>query len=168
MDWDFHQCNNGRTQCSFTHTLTVTAVGPYANTSGAATAYTSKVDWFQEGQIRSPERMDSRCGYIIVILVALFHVFGIGDDYPVSNARGLTSALGSATGGDTITLADGDYGGFDFNNRVYGSYVTVRSANPLGARLTDVVEVHNSSYLEFDGIHIDAGINVGNSSSLRD
>ena len=79
----------------------------------------------------------------------------------VTSATELNDALGSANAGDNIVLADGDYGGFNFNGYKFTDYVTIEAANPLGARFTDTIDIIGSSYLEFDGIHIDIETSTG-------
>ena len=72
----------------------------------------------------------------------------------VSNSTQLRSALSAAKPGDTILLASGNYGSFAFNDLKYSGYVTVRSADPgRPATFTDI-DVHNSSYLRIDRVHV--------------
>lgn len=49
--------------------------------------------------------------------------------FNVSDASGLSSALSSASGGDTINLANGSYGSFNFSSYSYASMVTVQADN---------------------------------------
>ena len=69
----------------------------------------------------------------------------------VSTAAELQSALNGATGGETIVLADGNYGGLTISGKNYASYVILQSENALGAKFTGIT-FSNSSYVRFDGI----------------
>jgi parallel beta-helix repeat protein len=70
----------------------------------------------------------------------------------VSNRSELLSALDRAQGGDTIVVADGDYGSLSIGAN-YGSMVTLRAETPLGAKLDGLV-VSGASNLRFDGFHV--------------
>jgi parallel beta-helix repeat protein len=70
----------------------------------------------------------------------------------VSNRSELQSALDRAQGGDTIVVADGDYGSLSIGAN-YGSMVTLRAETPLGAKLDGLV-VSGASNLRFDGFHV--------------
>ncbi|MDV7145555.1 right-handed parallel beta-helix repeat-containing protein [Tropicimonas sp. TH_r6] len=73
-------------------------------------------------------------------------------DFYVSNEAELQNALSSAQGGDTIVLADGDYGSIDLSLN-YDAEVTIRSENTLGANF-DEVNMAESSNLTFEGISV--------------
>lgn len=86
----------------------------------------------------------------------------------VSNASQLKAALDSANGGDTISLKSGNYGSFDFDNYKFSKFVTITSADGKnGAKFTDI-DVYNSSYLRFDGIHVSAPDNGGSATKVVD
>ena len=68
----------------------------------------------------------------------------------VSGAAELTTALQNATGGETIVLANGNYGSLTLEKN-YTSYVTIQSANPLGAFFNGI-GLHNVTYVIFDGV----------------
>ncbi|GAO38655.1 hypothetical protein SCH01S_17_00090 [Sphingomonas changbaiensis NBRC 104936] len=73
--------------------------------------------------------------------------------FNVSNSTQLQSALGSATGGDTIVLADGDYGKVNVYTRNYASTVTIEAATPGGAHL-DGLFVANATNISFAGLDV--------------
>lgn len=85
--------------------------------------------------------------------------------FNVSDAAGLTTALGSASGGDEIVLANGSYGSnFNFRDLSYGSYVTVRSENSRQAMFNHTLEIDNCSYLRVQDITV-IGTSVGSDTS---
>ena len=86
--------------------------------------------------------------------------------FNVSSAAALKNALESASGGDEIVLASGDYGSFDFNDYDYGSYVTVRSANPDDPATFDQIDIIGSSYLAIESVHVDNPKNGSFSSKV--
>ncbi|MEM7547518.1 MAG: right-handed parallel beta-helix repeat-containing protein [Pseudomonadota bacterium] len=86
----------------------------------------------------------------------------------VSNASQLASALSSASAGDTIRLASGDYGSFAFNNHDYSGYVTVTSANPGNPATFEDIDIKGSSYLKIDNVHVDNSSNGSPSSRVVD
>ena len=67
----------------------------------------------------------------------------------VSNASQLSAALSSASGGDTIVLADGNYGDITLGQD-FASKVTITSATPLGATFGKVSI--NGSNITLDGV----------------
>ncbi|RYE84983.1 MAG: PE-PGRS family protein, partial [Myxococcales bacterium] len=88
-------------------------------------------------------------------------------DIPVSTADGLKAAVAAAQPGDTLVLATGTYA-FSGGNRAFTASaagtpeapITVRSATPLGARLTlDTLEgiVVEGPHWHFEGLDI-AGV----------
>ena len=77
-----------------------------------------------------------------------------GDEIRVSNASQLMQALQAASGGETVVLADGDYGTLDLNGLNFDSFVTLTSETKLGASF-DMLNVSNSSYIRVDGVHVD-------------
>lgn len=70
--------------------------------------------------------------------------------FNVSNASELTTALGSAVGGDEIVLADGNYGSRTITAN-YGSYLTIRAANQYQAVFT-WINNSGADYVQWDGI----------------
>ena len=78
----------------------------------------------------------------------------------VSTLSGLYQALSTATGGETILLAGGNYGdfaltqqsGFDFT---FPSNVTVASANPANPAVFSGLDVREAANLTFDGVVFD-------------
>jgi hypothetical protein len=75
----------------------------------------------------------------------------------VSNRSELLSALSSAKGGETITLANGHYGGLQISQD-YASRVTIQSETPLGAEISGL-RVMGASNLRFDGLHVNSNTN---------
>jgi Ca2+-binding RTX toxin-like protein len=71
----------------------------------------------------------------------------------VSNATQLQSALASAKGGDTISLAAGNYGDLNLNKN-FASDVTITSQNAGSPAVFNTLTVVDSSHLAFDGITV--------------
>ncbi len=71
----------------------------------------------------------------------------------VSDAAGLSAALAGATGGETILLADGDYGAMTLSGQ-FGTAVTICAETPLGARFT-ALSIASSSGMVLDGLFLD-------------
>jgi len=90
-----------------------------------------------------------------ILLMATFYV---------TDPTELSTAISSASGGDTIILADGDYGelvlGKDFS-----STVTFQSENPLGASFSRLV-VDNGSNMAFDGFDLQGSFAAKYSSGI--
>ena len=74
----------------------------------------------------------------------------------VTNENELQSALSAVTGGECISLANGDYGSFDINNKNYSAPVTIHSANGRGANFQRL-RVDNSSNIHLSHITISPG-----------
>lgn len=72
----------------------------------------------------------------------------------VANASQLMSALSSANAGDTILLASGNYGNVDLKGIDFSDYVTIASADGAQGATFKGIDVEDSSYLRFDGIHV--------------
>ena len=72
----------------------------------------------------------------------------------VSTSTELMTALGTATGGETIYLRSGDYGDVNLSNLHFTSMVTIASEDPLGATFTGMV-IHSSDNLRFDNIEVE-------------
>ncbi|WP_395543696.1 LamG-like jellyroll fold domain-containing protein [Neotabrizicola sp. sgz301269] len=81
----------------------------------------------------------------------------------VTTQAELLSALKTATGGDTLLLADGDYGQITLKN-TFGSPVTIKAENDQGASFTKI-SLSGASNLSFDGLHLDGGFNASNYTS---
>lgn len=77
----------------------------------------------------------------------------------VNNRSELQSALGSASGGETILLGNGTYGSVRISDD-YASTLTVRAENPLGAELTGLT-ISGASNVRVDGVKVDSGVNGG-------
>jgi ribulose-5-phosphate 4-epimerase/fuculose-1-phosphate aldolase len=82
------------------------------------------------------------------------------DQVTVSSASGLMDALNSASGGETIVLDKGSYGTVDLNDFQFSDFVTIKSADPLGAEFS-AINVERSSHIRVDGVHV---ANSGNGS----
>lgn len=72
----------------------------------------------------------------------------------VTNATELNAALAAAQGGETIVLAEGDYGTLEIKGRDFAETVTLVSETPLAASLSEL-RVEKSSNLTFDGFFMD-------------
>jgi Ca2+-binding RTX toxin-like protein len=71
----------------------------------------------------------------------------------VSNAAQLQSAIASATGGDTISLAAGNYGDVNIN-KAFASDVTITSQSAGSPAVFNTLTVVNSSHLAFDDLAV--------------
>jgi Ca2+-binding RTX toxin-like protein len=71
----------------------------------------------------------------------------------VSNSAQLQSALASAKGGDTISLAAGNYGSVGLSNN-YASDVTITSQTGGSPAIFNSLTVIDSSHIKFDGIEV--------------
>ena len=91
----------------------------------------------------------------------------------VTNQASFLAAIKVAKGGDTILLADGDYGSillkskYGSNLPLYSSDVTIKSENPYGANFAGI-EIQYGQNLRFDGINIENTFKVGYSSKNID
>lgn len=81
----------------------------------------------------------------------------------VTTQAELLSALKTATGGDTLLLADGNYGEITLKN-TFGAPVTIKAENDQGANFTKIW-LSGASNLSFDGLHLDGGFNAANRTS---
>lgn len=76
-------------------------------------------------------------------------------NFTVNNAAELKVALSAAKGGDTISLASGDYGDVTLNNLKFASDVVIKSADPDAAASFHSISVVGSSGISFVGVNID-------------
>ena len=89
----------------------------------------------------------------------------------VSDTEGLLAALKTAAGGDSIVLADGDYGSLNLKGRYgpnvlpYDSPVTITSATPGGARF-DTVTIRDAQNLTFDQVTMTGEFRASFSSNI--
>jgi len=90
-----------------------------------------------------------------ILLMATFYV---------TNPTELSAAISSASGGDTIILANGDYGELVLGND-FSSTVTFQSENPLGASFSRLV-VDNGSNMAFDGFDLQGSFAAKYSSGI--
>lgn len=79
----------------------------------------------------------------------------------VSNASELTAALAAAQGGDTILLADGDYGNITLSQH-FDTAVTIVADTPHGARFTGL-HVAGAQNVTLDGLFLDDDFEDGDS-----
>ncbi|MDO6592209.1 right-handed parallel beta-helix repeat-containing protein, partial [Yoonia sp. 1_MG-2023] len=82
----------------------------------------------------------------------------------VENAAELTAALNSASAGDVITLASGDYGSVTITAD-YADMVTIQSEEPGGA-VFDSLKLTNATNITVDGVHVDGTGNGGAGGSF--
>ncbi|RKF12441.1 PKD domain-containing protein [Roseovarius spongiae] len=75
--------------------------------------------------------------------------------YTVSSAEELQTVLNSASGGDAIELAAGDYGNLSLRRLNFDSEVTVRSADPDDPAVFNTINITESSNVTFDSLFID-------------
>jgi len=91
---------------------------------------------------------------LFFLCFAQYSLAAPGDTINVTSSAQLNAALSSANGGETIRLADGDYGQLELENRNFSDYVTITSANGnLGGKFGNI-EFNNSSYVRLDNLKI--------------
>ena len=72
----------------------------------------------------------------------------------VSNGSELAAALSSATAGDTITLAPGNYGDLDIDQQVFDSYVTITSSNRTDPAVFESIDIDASRHIRIDDVRV--------------
>jgi len=72
----------------------------------------------------------------------------------VSSAAQLTSALGVAQAGDTISLASGNYGDFTIKNKAFSSDVTITSQNASSPAVFHSLTISASSHIHVDNVNV--------------
>lgn len=82
----------------------------------------------------------------------------------VSNQIQLLSALKTASGGDTILLANGNYGDVTLKSQ-FSSAVTIQAENPLGATFAKIT-LSGASNLAFDGLKLQYSFAASSSSQI--
>src|SRR6056297_3212701 len=86
--------------------------------------------------------------------------------FSVSNSEELMNALGSATGGDTIELAGGEYGALTLNHQTdfdftYDSAVTIVSADTENPAAFASMNMVGASNIVFNAIQFDYTYQAG-------
>ena len=114
-------------------------------------------------RMHDPTRHRSLAALAVVILLGSVHAI-FADVVAVRGSAQLQSALTTATGGEVIVLADGRYGAVTISQK-YTDYVTITSANPLGA-IFEAITINNSSYLRLEALHVEAESNGGAAAIL--
>lgn len=99
------------------------------------------------------------CGLIVLLSVTMATAGG-AQSKTVSTLDQLYAALAAAKGGETILLAEGEYGAFTLLtksgfNYAYPSTVTIASANPKRPAVFTSIDVRKAKNLTFDGILFD-------------
>lgn len=82
----------------------------------------------------------------------------------VSNQAQLLSAIKLVKAGDTITLANGNYGAVSLSSK-FASTVTLQAENPQGAVFTSL-SVKNAANLSFDGLKFDTNFSAQYSTGI--
>ena len=82
----------------------------------------------------------------------------------VTNQTQLLSALKTAAGGDTILLANGNYGDVTLTNQ-FSSAVTIKAEHPQGATFTSV-SLSKASNMAFDGLKLSTSFSAMFSSDI--
>jgi hypothetical protein len=72
----------------------------------------------------------------------------------VANAAQLSAALSSASAGDTILLAAGNYGDVTISNVSFSSAVNIQSADPTNPAVFRSITINGSHELAFDNIEV--------------
>jgi len=78
---------------------------------------------------------------------------------PAQGAGALASAIAQASGGATVCLAGGHYGTVAVHEAKPGGWVTVRP-RPGAVAVVAGMELADSSFLRFEGLHMSEGFNV--------
>jgi len=100
----------------------------------------------------------------LVALVGKIHAATLG---PISDAAGLTEAINSASGGDTIELVGDGFGSITLWNKHFPSHITITSQDPSNPAILQLVKVNESSNIRFDNIHFDSPFSVESTSYPR-
>lgn len=82
----------------------------------------------------------------------------------VSNANQLMSAIGSATGGETIVLADGYYGALTITKN-FGSNITIEAANQGSASFA-MIDLSKASDITISGVQMTYGRATQDASNI--
>ncbi len=96
---------------------------------------------------------------LAVIIIAL--PTAVAQTINISSASQLKSALDSATGGETLRLAPGNYGKFDFHDYAFNRYVTITSASAANPASFENIDVSNASYLRFEALNVSVSAREG-------
>lgn len=88
-------------------------------------------------------------------------------NFNVTNAAELTTALAAAKGGDTISLAAGNYGAVSIRDFKPSSTVIIRSADAANPAHIDTLAVRSSQNLTFKGLDIGRGLNAGEADHFQ-
>ena len=86
----------------------------------------------------------------------------------VANTAELMAALATASGGDTIDLASGNYGSANFDGFTFSDYVTITSADGNRGAKFSHLKVSNSSFLQVDGVEVKRGVYTGRALEVHD
>lgn len=124
---------------------------------------------FHPGQMSAPQARLCRALLLCVLGArALLPAAGVqAADLAVADARGLAAALATASGGDRIVLADGEYGTLRLNPRHqkdlgrYAGPVTIAAATPGGA-VFDAIDLRQAENLAFEGLTIRTALIASN------
>ena len=90
---------------------------------------------------------------VLILLFALVPDPGRAGEISVSSRAELVRTLADAGGGETLVLADGNYGSLHVEGRRFPREVTIRSAGHRGARFDEIVFV-NSGNIRIDNVHV--------------
>lgn len=75
--------------------------------------------------------------------------------FAVSSQAELNEALKNASGGDTILLSEGNYGGLSIEGRKYDSEIVIKSANPDAPATFNSLNLHRTENVTLDGLLFD-------------
>lgn len=92
--------------------------------------------------------------------------------YTVSTAAELKTALQSVQGGDTIVLAEGNYGGLSLSTYsgfdvTFDTPVTIRSADPDAPAVFTALNLNGASNVVIEGVVFDYTYTAGDDSEVR-
>ena len=76
-------------------------------------------------------------------------------NFTVSTSAQLTTALNQASGGDTISLASGNYGDFSFSGKTFSSDVKIVSQDASKPAVFNTMKFNNVDHLAIDHILVD-------------
>ena len=84
----------------------------------------------------------------------------------ISNSSDLLIHLSTASDGDIVLLAPGNYGSIELKDLDFSEYVTIRSLDPKDPAVFDDLDITSSSHIRLDSIHVSSPSNGGQGSEL--
>ena len=79
----------------------------------------------------------------------------------VTDLTELNAALATASGGEVIRLASGNYGDLSLSNKSFGGTVTIRSADGAGGGVFHSITINTVDFISFDTITVERPLEAG-------